>query len=432
MQNGCYLFVTRPILSLLGDFYLLREWRERVKIGFAACQNVFGHNFVNNWINGTLFMFPFQSQVLFTRTDNEPTEENGQLQPNFPYTCVCKHTIFSDLDNNSFYYRSSPYNGTDFIGRENTAGNNLDLMFPTTMIDMGPRNNYLTELTFNNSFYGYLVDKLDSTSYKDNSDLLNLFINSRMIGQGLISQITQVARQNLGILGDGLSEYFPRDYKNISGDYAQMGAINSQIGVSAFNSDDYSGTEDIYFNNFAANKNVFGIFYKSDLQLRDFLTPRRTIISLSGNPNNSCTMDDLPKINSQRVPFYLWEIKENSSFDIFNNTDSIFGDPENNWTTLWDDNIVSLNYQELDRNGGNGGPYLMQPTDESQNQFFKGYISNVVSGVTSAQPPAADGPSNRTTIPGAPYYFYFGIYKGKTAFDRFLTKWIKTDINIIE
>ena len=143
-------------------------------------------------------------------------------------------------------------------------------------------------------------------------------------------------------------------------------------------------------------------------------------------------MDDLPKINSQRVPFYLWEIKENSSFDIFNNTDSIFGDPENNWTTLWDDNIVSLNYQELDRNGGNGGPYLMQPTDESQNQFFKGYISNVVSGVTSAQPPAADGPSNRTTIPGAPYYFYFGIYKGKTAFDRFLTKWIKTDINIIE
>jgi hypothetical protein len=440
MKNGCYIFVTKPIISLPGDIVLLLEWRERVKLGFAACQNVFGHNFINNWINGTLFMFPFQSQVLFTSVDNEPTDTNGQLPPNFPYTCVCKHTIFSDLDNNSFYYRSSPYDGTEFIGRENTAGNNLDLMFPTTMIDMGPRNNYLTELTFNDNFYGYIVNKLDSTSYKDNSDLLNLFINSRMIGQGFKDAVFSIMKKILGV-EDGLSQYFPRDYKNISGDYAQMGAINSQIGVSSFNSDNYNGSTDVYFNNFGANKNVFGIFYKSDLQLRDFLTPRRTIVSLSGNPDNSCTMDSLPKINSQRVPFYLWKILPNSSNQFFGpyqeNTNSIFGDPENNWTTLWNDNIVSLNYQELDRVGGNGGPYLMQPTDEAQNQFFKGYIFNVVDGTNNAQPPSAGGPdgpdpSNTTTIPGAPYYFYFGIYRGKTAFDRFLTKWIKTDINIIE
>jgi hypothetical protein len=102
-----------------------------------------------------------------------------------------------------------------------------------------------------------------------------------------------------------------------------------------------------------------------------------------------------------------------------------------------------LNYQELNRIGGNGGPYLMQPSDESQNQNFKGYIFNAIGNdlvtneiLTSAQPPSAGGPdgpdpSNTTTIPGAPYYFYFGIYRGKTAFDRFLTKWIKTDENII-
>jgi len=151
----------------------------------------------------------------------------------------------------------------------------------------------------------------------------------------------------------------------------------------------------------------------------------------------------LPKINSQLVPFYLWEVKPNSSiilFDIFDeNVDSIFGDPDNNWTTLWNNNnIVSLNYQELNRIGGNGGPYLMQPIDQSQNQNFKGYIFNAIGNdlitneiLTSAQPPSAGGPSNRTTIPGAPYYFYFGVYRGKTAFDRFLTKWIKTDENII-
>jgi hypothetical protein len=443
MDNGCYVLATKPILSLPGDILLLYEWRERIQIGFAACQNVFGHNFVNNWINGTLFMFPFQSQVLFTSPLNE-VDSDTELPPNFPYTCVCKHTIFSDLDNNSFYYRSSPYNGTNFIGRQNTAGNNLDLMFPTTMIDMGPRNNYLTELTFNDSFYGYIMDKLDSTSYKDNSDLLNIFINSRMIGQGLISSIIQIMRQNAGLGGDGLSQYFPRDYKNISGDYAQMGAINSQIGVSSFNSDNYTGSTDVYFNNFGANKNVFGIFYKSDLQLRDYLTPRRTILNLNLNPDLECAMDELPKINSQLVPFYLWEVKPNSTNNGTTlNVNSIFGDPKNNWNTLWNDNIISLNYQELNRIGGNGGPYLMQPSDESQNQNFKGYIFNAIGNdlvtneiLTSAQPPSAGGPdgpdpSNTTTIPGAPYYFYFGIYRGKTAFDRFLTKWIKTDENII-
>jgi hypothetical protein len=388
-------------------------------------------------------MFPFQSQVLFTSPLNE-VDSDTELPPNFPYTCVCKHTIFSDLDNNSFYYRSSPYNGTNFIGRQNTAGNNLDLMFPTTMIDMGPRNNYLTELTFNDSFYGYIMDKLDSTSYKDNSDLLNIFINSRMIGQGLISSIIQIMRQNAGLGGDGLSQYFPRDYKNISGDYAQMGAINSQIGVSSFNSDNYTGSTDVYFNNFGANKNVFGIFYKSDLQLRDYLTPRRTILNLNLNPDLECAMDELPKINSQLVPFYLWEVKPNSTNNGTTlNVNSIFGDPKNNWNTLWNDNIISLNYQELDRIGGNGGPYLMQPSDLSQNQNYKGYIFNAIGNdlvtneiLTSAQPPSAGGPdgpdpSNTTTIPGAPYYFYFGIYRGKTAFDRFLTKWIKTDENII-
>jgi hypothetical protein len=28
---------------------------------------------------------------------------------------------------------------------------------------------------------------------------------------------------------------------------------------------------------------------------------------------------------------------------------------------------------------------------------------------------------------GAPFYFYFGVTKGASAFDRFTTKWIDTD-----
>jgi hypothetical protein len=36
-----------------------------------------------------------------------------------------------------------------------------------------------------------------------------------------------------------------------------------------------------------------------------------------------------------------------------------------------------------------------------------------------------DGKVNNT----APFYFYFGLIKGSSAFDRFLTKWVGGDIN---
>jgi len=77
----------------------------------------------------------------------------------------------------------------------------------------------------------------------------------------------------------------------------------------------------------------------------------------------------------------------------------------------------------------------MQPVDTSQSRFFKGFISNSVGSdpVTlapsySAQPPTAGGPSDRKILQGAPYYFYFGLKPGATAYDRFQIKWIKTEI----
>jgi hypothetical protein len=54
----------------------------------------------------------------------------------------------------------------------------------------------------------------------------------------------------------------------------------------------------------------------------------------------------------------------------------------------------------------------------------------VDNGVISPQPPQAGGP-DRIINNSGPYYFYFGLSKGKSAFDRFLTKWIKSDAEII-
>jgi hypothetical protein len=64
-----------------------------------------------------------------------------------------------------------------------------------------------------------------------------------------------------------------------------------------------------------------------------------------------------------------------------------------------------------------------------ESQFFKGYIYSVNSNgtlnadFTSILPNSID---NTSFTVGAPFYFYFGLKKGKSAFDRFTTKWLDT------
>ncbi len=77
----------------------------------------------------------------------------------------------------------------------------------------------------------------------------------------------------------------------------------------------------------------------------------------------------------------------------------------------------------------------MQPVDQSQSRFFRGYMSNISSSnpVTlqvnyDAQPPQAGGPVPRITLQGSPYYFYFGTGRGKSSWDLFSQKWINTDV----
>ena len=420
INNGsCYGLVSVPIASLLLDFSLIYEWIKRVKLNIAACQGIFGHIFTNNWINGTLFAFPFSNSTRYTSNFSEQLP--GELPPNSPYSCFCKHNIFLNLDTFSFYYRCSPYQtSVGFIGRRNpnaNAGNKKDLMYPTTLIDLGPRTFYADELSLNNDYNGYVMDRLSPTSYKDVSELLNIFFLSKLISPNIINQII-IASQNPVVL------FFPRPNAKISGDYAQMDAINSQLGVRDYQDGEY-GADEIYFGNPISP--IFGVFYNSNLQTTDWISPKRTIINQYSDPSNYCTFDEFP-IDSQEVPFYLWRIVPSLNFD------NIFGTEMNEWLTLpIGQTFHTLKYQEVDRI--NVLHRNMQPVDTTQSRFFKGFISNIIgydpvtlSPIYSPQPPTAGGPSDRKILQGAPYYFYFGLIPGTTAYDRYQTKWIKTEI----
>lgn len=421
MKNGCYILITQPILSLIRDFSVVIEWTTRVQTIFGACRNVFSHLFTNNWVNGTLYMYPFKNDVIYTSPFSN--------RPNQPISRFCGNVIHLDNQTNNFYYRSSPWNNVseEFIGHNGPGynGNNRNLKFPTTIIDLGPRNEFLQELIMSDDFDGYVVKKMDTTTYGDVSDLLNMLIITRLANESFISQLG----------GVGIASMFSRPGLMIDGDYAQMNSINSELGVAPFDSTNYSQSynnaqDPIFYRSGGINSTVFGVFFSSDTITRDFITPKRTIINSTLTSNDECSFSNI-NVFSQKVPFYQWRL------DIGNDTTQyIFGTQRNNWSTnpLTNNGFFSRKYQDLDRLSPDSRYF--RTNGSVQTQYDKGYIYAVNGNNEPLNLSAniSDWELNNyeqywITV-GAPYYFYFGLYKGKSAFDRFRRKWINSEIII--
>ena len=392
-------------------------------------------------------MFPFKNERVF---DNQ----------NRPNSLYCKDTLYLNQTNN-FYYRSSPYSITPpgrFVGspRPNAGeilnislpsygGNDRNLKFPTTIVDLGPRSEYLQELIFTDEYDGYMVNRLSESSYQDVSELLNLFIINRLTNKIFIDSLLRQRSTNVTTFFDR------RDRLFVDGDYAQMISISSELGVVEFESSSYppvqNGQDPIFFNNANSSDPVFGIFFSSDSQTRDYLSPKRTIINGNISTAVQCGFNYFTSF-SQIVPFYQWKIDSNSG----QIGRSIFGSQSNDWYTnrlsfpnqnnpnLFYSSFFSNRYQSQDRILRSSRYYRPSQYAGSTSQYFKGYIFSVNFLNPSVQPDYdpfnigntdPNNPEPNIYQVGAPYHFYFGLKKGKTAFDRFIKKWLDFN-NIVE
>lgn len=412
-DKGCYKLVTTIITSIPTDLRIVTEWAARTNIVFGACRNVFSHTFTNNWINGTLYAFAFKNNYTFDSQNN--------LNVN-----VCSDLIYFDENTNNFYYRSSPYRyqTSSFVGSKTDSSVQLkNLKYPTTLIDLGPRSIYLQEISMSDDFDGYVVNNMKTTTFGDVADLFNIFIISRIANSNFINLIFSTQ-------GANVFNYFNQRKKlQVDADYAQMISINSEFGVNEFDSTTYpenpTGQDPIYFNSGDKADGIFGIFFSSDTQIRDYISPKRTIINPNVSSTSPCAYLNI-NVFSQKVPFYQWEIKENKA-----NVDNIFGSQSNTWytTNLSGTTFFNNYYQQMDRVLQTSRYFQTQlgVTDQS---YFKGYIYSVDgSGDISADPntqllnPLIPGKERIISV-GAPYHFYFGLKKGKSAWDRFAKKWI--------
>ena len=404
MERGCYILVTTPFLSLPGDIVLITQWSRRMVINFAACSNVFSHVFTNNWVNGSLYMFPFSNNRIFNE-NNEPLSE------------YCYNSVFLDLRNLNYFYRSAPYkDGVGFIGKDRidtkNKGNEKNLNYPTTIMDLGPRDSYLQELSMTDNFDGYVANKLKSTTFNDISEILNLLILTRLTNPGFLSKIATST----------VMSYFSRNNSFVDADYAQLISINSEFGVSPFNSETYSD-KSVYVNP-GFDESMYGLYFSSYTQDRDFITPKRTMFSEEGLITNPVCFSRF-QVKSQEVPFYQWKILPDKLKN--ENDKSIFGAQINDWATNFYDGQKFFSYkiQDLDRWSINSRYFRTNSLKTSK--YFKGYIYSVDNAGEPTHLVSTwdrNNPDIDSVLTGAPYHFYFGLKKGRSAFDRFAKKWL--------
>ena len=430
IEGSCYSLVRPPYNqrdNVKNDRELINEWASRININFGACREVFSHLFVNNWINGTLYMVPFRTTRYFTGPFDNP--------PNQPYNKYCKDTVFLHPDDFNFYYRSAPYedfvDGGNFLGRNGnkylgqTVGNTKNHMYPTTIMDLGPRDELQKYLSQSGNWDGYIMNQLSPTSFGDTSELLNLFVLSRLAN----TSFTNVFKAR----GASVLNFFDsRKKRFVDGDFAQMIATNSQFGVDSYDPENYpepppntNFSSSLYLRtNFSSPKDVvFGIFYNGNEQSRDYISPNRTVYDDTADIGDPCAIGSIP-VTTQTVPFYLWELKINPK-------SNIFGAQSNDWKF----DTFSYQYQKIDRLIPYQDSYVYQPASNiNQIKYHKGWIYNVEPIINPAteefdykpEPSLSLGPY----LFGAPYYFYFGLINGASAFDRFAAKWIDTE-NIV-
>jgi len=417
VENGCYVIMKKPLTDLFNgkDLRAWSEWGYRFRFFYGLCRGVLSQTFVNNWVNGSLFAYPLQVDTSFNSQN-----KIGKVS-------FCKDTIYFDEKTNNFYYRSSPYNNTSnlFVGKSVSSQvqpiNRRLLQYPTTIINLGWKDSFYSEIILDPSTNAYIMDQLNPTSYSDTSDLVNLFVISRITDENFIQRITSGLNPD-----NSLNQLFSRPERRIDGDLAQLMSINSEEGVIKFSPEYYSldgsTNQPVVILNPISTSPTIGVFFSStttNLQFKDFITPGR----INFRPTTSLTAVQYNfGIKSQEVPFYQWGLNDSSN--------TIFGNEQNNWVTNYDSNltssgIFSRKYQSNDRTNKVMPSYFIGSSTNISDTFGRGYIFNVIANPITGNFNYSLNYGNYPNkfLVGAPFHFYFGLNKGLTALDKFKTKY---------
>jgi hypothetical protein len=359
-------------------------------------------------------------------------------------TRYCKDCLYRKVDENGvhYYYRSTPYSPNFISNTEtqynyNSSGtqtgvntslteeyskktkgfygsrkgvlfpnNNLvisqvEINFPTTVVDLGPRNTWLKEVCVDPELDPNcsISRSIGSTSYKGLDDLMEYIIQSK--------EIKERGRLDVQDLFDA------RSNGKIDGDIAQLMNFNTQTGIYPF---EFEESDSPYIDQYSTvfdSKGPIGLnfVYSED----DPDTPE---LEQAGELVRAC-LNEPGRLGdtSQRVPYFMWDTRGHG-----------FGENAGNGENqdYYDDKIYNQRIQQFKANLNTDlnsdpsddlyfSPYLLPPirdclevngTKLKANDNYKEYTVN--------------GQQRHIMEIGVPFHYQLGLRKGKTAYDKFI------------
>ena len=301
LRNGIYSVVPAADSSNWNiQFDLIDEYARTKLVNKLFCEGIVSYSFIDNWLAGSLYMFPFKAKV---RWDNEE-----ELDLNFRWTKYCSNLVYfkvSESTTNSpvkrFYYRSTKFNGSDFTKYDGFGDDYGTLAHPTTVVDLGPRDEFIKEICVDPSLDPNcsVVRSVGSTSFQNFKELLGLYINYRLDTGG-----ENYTYKNFF---DNTGYVFNNNKQQVlNGDALQLLSINNEAGIEEFDLQNksygaYSPSvldPDDYINLFQTSPGVWGPL------------PVNFILDTDGFRVRTC-LNEPGRLteSSQTVPFFYWDKK---------------------------------------------------------------------------------------------------------------------------
>jgi hypothetical protein len=434
---------------------VLKEYYRRKRIGKLFCGGIVNYGFIDNWLSGSLYFFQFKAKKV-----------NKGIETAIKY---CRNVVRFVEGPNRFYYRSafSSSNGTTF-----TRSNGI-LGFPTTIVDLGPRDEFIKEICIDKNLDPNcsVSRSIGPTSFKSFGELMGLAINYRMDVSNNTFNINNFF-DNAGFTGQSFNNVF-------DGDLLQLISINNEAGIEEF---DLQNPKYIGYSYQILDPDFYPNVFKKD----GYWGPLPVTLELDedGERVRSCLnepgrlgWDSNTYGSSQKVPFYLWD-KKGTGFG--GNSEATSDDQSWDYSSIQLQPLQGMTYGYTLTGGTNdpSDPFLLLPTTNTfgglvisgmnltneiefdviipsgsthttYDSEYPGYtvlksssneIDNPISGtlyirygtagtwqtipwntgVDFILPQRQDYYSGTKQILSTPFQFYFGLKAGKTGLDKFI------------
>jgi hypothetical protein len=436
---------------------ILKEFRRRKRVGTMFCGGIVNYSYIDNWLSGSLYFFQFKSK----------SKNDGERQK------YCDKVVHYVPSQKKFYYRSSSFNGTTFGENIGNSSQYRRLGRPTTFVDLGPRDEFLTQICIDPTLDPScsVVRSIGPTTFQNFGEILGLGINYRMDISDNEFELNNFFNNTGNVFNNRV----------LDGDLLQLISINNEAGIEEF---DLQSPKYLGYSYQVLDPELNPSLFENGGPL-----PINLELSEDGERIRLC-LNEPGRLteSSQKIPFYLWN-KRGEGFGSVSNSDDQFWDYTSSGIQVQPLQGMTYNYKFVGGNNDVSDQYLLLPmtknytgfttstgenvTDEipfdtvsltdthtNFNTKYQGYTFLYVTGGTVSQPTSGIlytrvGPVSGSTTQGitivngwfqqtwnntmdfiikptlvnyvgnkqilsTPFQFYFGLRPGKTGLDKFI------------